>query len=143
MVDGATIESTGTGQVTVRGEGGNKILPFLNVDSQIGVAVRNGGKILGGTTGTLLVEGTGRQIASGRSNYNYGVLVSGTDSVISSNGASVSVTGFGGDGFNDNYGVLVRNDGKITSGGSGNVTVTGTAGDGDAYNNGFRCSPEA
>jgi trimeric autotransporter adhesin len=133
LVDSAIIESTGTGLVTVRGKGGNEILPSVNVDYQIGVAVRNGGRIIGGTTGTVLVEGTGRQIPNLLSDYNYGVQVSDFGSMISSNGASISVTGLGGRGLNGNYGVIVENDGQITSGGSGNVNEGGNNGG----NNGF------
>ncbi|MDH4410746.1 MAG: filamentous hemagglutinin N-terminal domain-containing protein [Verrucomicrobiales bacterium] len=133
LVDRAIIESTGTGLVTVRGKGGNEILPSVNVDYQIGVAVRNGGRIIGGTTGTVLVEGTGRQIPNLLSDYNYGVEVSDFGSMISSNGASISVTGLGGRGLNGNYGVIVQNDGQITSGGSGYVNEGGNNGG----NNGF------
>lgn len=131
FVNGGTVQSTGLGQVSVKGRAGD-----ASADLQIGVSVTNGGQILGGTSGTLLVEGTGRTTLSSLSNYNYGVQVTGSGSLISSNGAAVSVTGLGGRGFNDNYGVYVNSNGQITSGGSGDVTVEGTGGNGEAYNDG-------
>jgi hypothetical protein len=84
------IQSTGTGAVTVKGRGGN------GAGGQYGVSLSfNGdGDIIGGTTGALLVEGTG---GPGTSSGNYGVEIRGPNAPsITSAGANVTVTGVGG-----------------------------------------------
>lgn len=129
-VNGGTIQSTGTGVVTVSGRGGDAAAM-----GQTGVSIMAGGQILGGTAdGSLTITGTGR--GSGNFGFHYGVRVGDDTSRISSLGAPVSVTGQGGSGSNWNAGVYVHNNGVITSGGSGSVTVTGTAGNGDDANHG-------
>ena len=118
LVDGALVQATGTGVVSVTGTGGD------GGDSQFGVQVEHGGAIIGGTRGTTTVTGTG-----GRSRgENLGVRVSDRGSTIGSLGADVRVTGEGHGGLH------VGEHARITAGGLGKVTVTGTGRD-PAYGN--------
>ncbi len=118
-----SVQSTGSGAVTVKGRGGDQSLNF-------GVEV-NGGQLVGGSAGSLLdVTGKGGTGSSGRA-----VVVTGATAAITSNGGDVQVTGFGGGttsaahGFC--YGIDVRVNGKITAGATGTVTVNGTGGTGN------------
>ena len=118
-VDGVTVQATGTGVVSVTGKGGD--MGMRNV----GVRLQNGGDIIGGTTGTMTVNGTG---GPGSVIANEGVRLDGDGVSITSRGANVSVTGVGNAsgtaGFN--FGVNVYSGALLSAGGSGNVTVMGT-----------------
>ncbi|MSR57620.1 MAG: matrixin family metalloprotease [Planctomycetaceae bacterium] len=122
-VNNALIQSSGTGQVAVRGRGGDQSGGF-----QYGVLLSNGGIIAGGTTGWLSVEGTA---GAGTGYFNYGVLLADTGSTITSSGADVSVAGIGGGtgDFGVNYGVAIQADAQITAGGAGTVAVAGIGSD--------------
>ena len=151
MVNNATIQTTGTGLTTITSRGGmGGSTSFLNK----GVAVVNAGKISGGTTGTMSITGYGYtgQSANSTTREGQGVFVYNTNatanSMISSLGANVSVTGYGANDTNSNLvgtaggwsivnaGVVVgasgisagTQGGSITSGGNGSVTVTGYGG---------------
>jgi hypothetical protein len=130
-VNGGVVRSTGTGLVRVIGKGGD------STGIQIGVRVRLGGLISGGTTGTTTVTGFG---GLGTSDLNFGVEVGDANSTITSAGSNVIVTGTGGgagpSGYN--YGVAVNTDAQITAGGNGTVTVVGYGGNltGSGGNNG-------
>jgi hypothetical protein len=145
MVNNATINTTGSGITTLRARGGNgSALNFTNK----GIAVIGGGSITGGTTGTMTIEGRSFAGVDGQV-QGQGVFVGGRNSTtlavstITSNGADVSVTGYGAENTAPtiafgahNTGVVVgapspKTDaqyGKITSGGNGAVTVTGYGG---------------
>jgi hypothetical protein len=144
-IKGATVETTGSGITTLRARGGTgAAASFLNK----GIAVLSGGSLVGGTTGTMTIEGKGfagsAAVAQGQ-----GVFVSGRNlstlvvSRISSNGADVAVTGYGAENTDATIGLNACNAGvtvggatsstgtfygTITSGGSGAVTVTGYGG---------------
>jgi hypothetical protein len=124
LVSNATIQSTGTGNIAILGTGGDASGGF-----QHGVQVRNGGDIIGSTTGLLTVTGTGG--GTGAGSQSHGVFVEDAGSTITSTGADVSVTGTGGAADGPaNTGVYVYTSGQIASGGAGTVTVTGTGGSG-------------
>ena len=112
---------TGSGTLTVKGKGGTYVNGF-----QFGIYVFFGGKINGGS-GQVTVYGTGGA-ASG--DHNYGVYVVGDNTLITSSGGDVSVTGLGGGTGASifNTGVKVYAIGQITAGGSGKVTVLGQGG---------------
>jgi hypothetical protein len=117
-----TVSSTGTGNVLVRGKGGDS-------SSNSGINV-NGGRISGGIAGsTVTVQGTG---GGGAVSDQRGVTTTGALGRITSLGGNVIVTGQGGGGGTGqfSYGVDVRVSSTITAGGSGTVTVTGTGGQG-------------
>ena len=119
------VRSTGTGQISVNGRGGN------TATDQYGVLVFNGGDIIGGTSGTVTVQGTGGATSIGQGHL--GVYVTGTGSSITSNGASVLITGIGGGGgaTTNNDGVAVTNSAIVNSGGAAStVTIIGTGGPG-------------
>jgi hypothetical protein len=121
------IQSTGSGLVTVKGNGG---IPGPN--DQDGVDVMNGGMISGGT-GTVLVQGKGGLGSAGSATSStglvagtsFGVYVAGT---ITSGGGAVQVLGQGGTSTFSSTGVFVGAGGLVTAGGTGSVTVRGTAG---------------
>jgi hypothetical protein len=123
-VNNATVQATGTGVVTVRGRSGQGASTSYH-----GVFVASGGKIVGGTTGSLTVQGWGAGTGSAGNCGVYVYSSSGTAySTISSLGASVSVTGNGGGQGTTTfggYGVLVSSGGGITSGTGASVLVTG------------------
>jgi len=123
-VSGATITTTGNGNVSVTGRGG------ATSSSNYGVRVRSAGQITAGGSGTVTVTGSGGA-SSGASNV--GVLVAGASSQITSSGGAVLVEGTGGGAGSSpsNYGVVVNSAGVITSAGAGSgasVTVTGQGG---------------
>ena len=113
FVNAGLIHATGSGLITVQGKGGDGTAVAQN-----GVQVAFGGSISGGTSGTVLIQGTGG--VPNVNAVNFGVIVDEIGSTITSLGANVSVTGLGG------YGVTAISDGTITSGGAGTVTVVGT-----------------
>ncbi|MEQ1921297.1 MAG: LamG-like jellyroll fold domain-containing protein [Pyrinomonadaceae bacterium] len=121
----ATVQSTGTGIVTVNGKGGTV------GGGQHGVLVISGGLIRGGNAAgiTTSVNGTGGA-ATGASNI--GVVVIDGGASITSIGGNVSVTGTGGSGTGgDHHGVRVFNSASpasISAGSGGTVTVSGTGG---------------
>ncbi|HRI04238.1 MAG TPA: Calx-beta domain-containing protein [Pyrinomonadaceae bacterium] len=124
-IDAATVQSTGSGVVTVNGKGGTV------GGGQHGVLVISGGLIRGGNAAgiTTNVNGTGGA-ATGVSNI--GVIVIDGGASITSNGGNVSVIGTGGSGAGgDHHGVRVFNAvsaASISAGSSGTVTVSGTGG---------------
>ncbi len=112
---------SGTGQLVVRGKGGD------TGDNNYGVAtLLTGPGIAGGTTGTALVEGTGGP-SSG--NTNHGVLV-GSGTSIGSLGSDLNVTGMGGGtaASNGNNGIHIAISSLISAGGTGMLTIDGTGG---------------
>lgn len=141
MVNNGTIQTSGTGMTNITARGGaGSATTYLNK----GIAVITGGKILGGTAGTMNLTGYGFTGVGGTAR-GQGVFVrndgGSATSTISSIGANVSVTGYGSNGTTAsanqvNAGVVIGNPGVdagtdgglITSGGSGSVTVTGYGG---------------
>ncbi len=132
LLTDALIQVTGTGDVTIRGKGGN------SGSSQIGIKIFGTSDIIGGTSGLVTVEGTGGA-SSGTGNIGVDLSVGGfvNYASITSSGASVSVTGTaGGTGSSgSNRGVFLGKFGEISAGGSGTVTVVGYGGVGTANTN--------
>jgi hypothetical protein len=124
-----TLKVRDSGLLTLNGKGGNS-----NINNH-GVSVRNGGNIEGGTAATS-VQGTG---GASIGNSNFGILVDGTNSKITSSGGNVSVTGTGGGSGSSggNHGIGVFSTGQITAGGSGTVTVQGNGGTATMGNRNF------
>jgi len=126
---GALVRAAGTGQVSVSGRGGD------GVERQYGVTMDNGGRIVGGTSGTVRVDGSGGT-SLGISNMGVRLF----DGEITSLGADVQVIGRGGGSPTTpqpfQSGVVVSGAaGRITAGGGGTVTVQGTGGVGTANQN--------
>ena len=128
---GGSITSAG-GNVQVTGTGGGAGSSTLNH----GVDVSFGGLVSAGGSGMVVVAGTGGSVG-GTAPNNYGVFVYQTNSVITSSGGAVSVTGIGGGSSGGNsIGVAVGIGGTITSGTNAAVTVIGTGGNGGGNGNG-------
>src|SRR5262249_34722761 len=72
------------------------------------------------------------QSGAASGDHNYGVLVFGAGSAITSAGGAVTVLGTGGgrDGSRFNHGVVVEHGGTIEVGGDSDLAVTGTGGSG-------------
>ncbi len=121
----ATITTQGTGSVSLTGRGGD------TNSEKTGIAVFSNSRIDSTSTaidaGTITLSGTG---GPSTSDTNLGVYVVGSDALITSSRANVSVTGTGGgvDASHGNDGVRVELGGQITAGGSGSVTVVGQGG---------------
>lgn len=128
-LNGATVESTGTGVLSLIGRGGD------TADGNVGIAVKNGGRIIGGTGGITLLTGSGG-LSGGLGNV--GIEVIGSASLLSTNGSNLSVVGYGGGTGSmsgSNSGVFVSSGGVITSGAGSGVSVEGTGGGGGGLNN--------
>ena len=123
-INGGTVQSTGSGNVTVSGKGGD--VGTAGVDARrYGVEIRNSGHIFGGTSGTCIVNGTGGNNVGWR---NYGIHMLDSGSSITSAGANVQVVGLGAGnstGSNEDVGVWL-DAGLISAGGTGTVSVQGT-----------------
>ena len=134
LVNAATVQVTGSGNLTLVGKGGTGGAG-ANPD---GIVVFNGGVVQGGTSGTVSVTGTG---GSGTSDNTgtaslIAVKIMDAGSTITSSGANVQVTGIGGTSAGGMVagGVLVFNGATISAGGTGTVTVTGTGGASTDFN---------
>jgi hypothetical protein len=129
-VPGGTVQATGTGKVSVTGQGGVNVGAFNG-----GVALAFGGKIVGGTSGANSVIGTG---GASEGIQNDGVYAQDSTSLITTNGGNLTVTGNGGGkaGSSSNRGVILANGARIAAGGAGSVTVQGTGGVGTGNNTG-------
>lgn len=128
-VDGATVESTGAGILSVNGRGGD-------VDGDnVGVFVTGGGRIVGGSAAIHFVSGTG---GAAPGSGNDGIRVIGAGSEISTNGGNLVIEGTGGGSASVsgmNSGVFVNDGGLITTGSGGSLDLTGTGGGGGGDNN--------
>ena len=122
---GGTVEATGSGVVVVKGKGGSSNPNYH------GIILFAGGRIIGGTTGTTIIEGIG-MVNSSTSSQIVGIDVG--DGIINTNGSHVNVQGsvVGTPPASQGvlYGVSIGNPGLISAGGSGTVTVSGTGGAG-------------
>lgn len=116
----AIVEISGDGYLTANGRGGTGAGGF-----QHGISLTSGARLTGGPIHAVQVQGWGGASAGLR---NYGVLVDG-NSMISSLGAAVSVTGQGNgtaaSGFS--HGIEVSNGSQILAGGTENLQIEGTA----------------
>jgi uncharacterized repeat protein (TIGR01451 family)/CSLREA domain-containing protein len=128
VINGGVIQSTGTGNILIKGTG-------LAGDFQnnVGVVVAGGGVILSTGSGTITVEGTGGDAPVGggptAGDSNFGVLVRDADSIISSSTGAVNVTGQGGATNKAGvYGIVVTEFGTLETTGSATLTVNGTGG---------------
>jgi hypothetical protein len=137
-VNYATVQVTGTGLLDLEGRGGEG-----SNAAPIGVYVRSGGQVKGGTSGSNKVLGWGP--SNGTTAGNYGVYVynsTGTTySTITTNGGDLDVTGTGRGlitaGSDVGAGVCVNGGGVITVGGSGSLDVVGTASTGNSVGGNF------
>ena len=120
-IAGGLVQATGTGVVSVTGEGGD------TGAGNWGIGVYAGGDIIGGTTGTMTLSGTG---GASTGDGGVGIRVNGAGSSITSGGSAVSLTGVGGGsgGSHFNWGIGIDDSALVSAGGAGAVTVDGTGG---------------
>ncbi len=134
LASGGTIQSTGSGQITLKGRGGNSGL--IQAGVRIGYVGQGGGNVLSGT-GTITIVGTGG--ASSGQFYHRGVIFQGYSpafSSIATSGGDINITGTGGgDGTsvgNLHIGVDIEGTStarvSIQAGGTGSITINGTGG---------------
>src|SRR6202012_3273047 len=95
--------------------------------NQYGVQLTSSAHVMGGTSGTVSILGTGGANAF---TGDHGVVINGTGTLVTSAGANVQVTGVGGGtgASSSDVGVAVQAGGVVTAGGAGTVTVQGTGG---------------
>ena len=131
---GAQIISSGTGAnaatITLIGTGGD------GSSDNYGTYINGAGTKVSSVDGDIIITGDG---GNGTSNRNYGINVSAGAEINStgttSDAATVTLNGAGGDGTSTNYGVHFTGvDAKITSV-IGDINVTGTGGNGSSTSN--------
>ncbi len=114
-IDNSTIQTTGTGKISLTGSGG--LNGGVN-PSQIGVFLRNGAAIHstapGATAGTIAITGTG---GTGTGS-NHGVSMSGSLTEVTSDSGKISINGTGGSS-GGGLGVTVSQINRIESLGTG------------------------
>ncbi|MDB5341469.1 MAG: hypothetical protein JWN70_7088 [Planctomycetaceae bacterium] len=124
----ATISSSGQGNITLIGSGGNQ------GPHNIGIFAHNGSVIQSTGTGKITLYGVG----GNGSSWNRGVEISDAGTSITSVAGAIQITGKGGAGTGDqNFGVWVCNTAVISATGSASVTIDGTGGSGANDNNGI------
>ncbi|MGI0483678.1 beta strand repeat-containing protein, partial [Geminocystis sp. CENA526] len=94
-------------------------------DLNIGVAIAFGGSISSTGTGaaTITIIGNGATDASGVGNY--GIILQGDTSTITSVDGAIDLTGKGGSGTDFNVGVILLIESKIDSTGTASINITG------------------
>ncbi len=120
-LDGPLLECTGSGELTLKGKGGNTSA------GKYGILLVNTAQVKGGT-GAVSITGAGGNTTGTAGNDNIGVLVRNSQITSSGGGVTVNGTGGGSGSSSVNYGVYIDGTGEITAGGMGSVSVTGTGG---------------
>jgi trimeric autotransporter adhesin len=132
-LNGGTLTTGGTGNISVKGKGGSGAFGGLR-----GVIVSNGAITSTQTAvgaGTITIVGTGGPgIGS-----NGGVEINGSANAVTSSRGDISITGQGGTGTTTlNVGVLIGGPAGVRSTGPAKVTINGTGGSGTNSNAGVR-----
>ena len=155
ILNGATVTSSGGGNISMTGRGGNG-----TGNTNVGIGIVNGGQTTSTGTGTITFNGTG---GTGAGGFNHGISIQGANTLVtaptaitltgtasplstgslnmgiwvgsggkvSATGAgSIALTGTGGGGTGENYGVNLGNNAPAVTAVNGDITVTGTAGAG-------------
>jgi hypothetical protein len=117
-VGAAVLQITGSGTLNLQGRGGDTGLQSK------GLVFQSGAKVIGGT-GTVTLSGQGGGNSLSALAENWGLYL--PDTVITSNGGDILVSGTGGFGT-FSAGAIIG--GTISAAGSGNVTITGQGGNG-------------
>jgi hypothetical protein len=124
---GASLTTSGSGQILLKGRGGNAELYSYGISVLSGSIIQSTSALSG--AGTIDIDGRG---GSG-SFFNVGVIIGGTDTEITSIVGNITITGRGGDGAGSaNYGVGIGNQAVVSSTGTGvnaaKISVEGTGG---------------
>ncbi len=134
--DNATIQTTGAGNVSLIGAGGDD----ASRGSHYGVYLFSTSLTstsTGENAGTITIEGVGGDGTSA----NFGVRLSGVGTAITSVDGAISRSGQGGNGsFDDNIEIYLVDVETISSAGTGpsaaTITIDGNGGNGTSYNDG-------
>lgn len=137
-VTGGAVQISGSGNITLKGRGGNAAGATLQVGVRIGYIGVGGGTVTT-STGSITIVGQGG--ASSGSLYHRGVIISAYNSfyaTVATGGGDINITGIGGgDGVNNgNLHIGVDIEGNtlngghvsVTAGGSGSINITGIGG---------------
>jgi hypothetical protein len=121
----ASLNSTGTGSITLNGHGGNT--DRFNV----GIYAHDGSVITSTGTGRIALTGVG----GAGTGDNRGVEL--LDTAVSSTSGDIHITGHGGEGdSNWNIGVWLVLGATVSATGNARITIDGTAGSGSVENSG-------
>ncbi len=136
---GGTVQTTGGGNILLQGTGSNDV----TTGSHIGVLLSNSGAtgaVVEATgTGRVTIDGTGGQGTAG----NFGVDLTGANTVVSSATRPLIIAGHGGAGVGANsfdVGVNIISGAKVTATGTATVAITGTGGQGTGTDFGVNIS---
>jgi hypothetical protein len=133
VANNAVIQTTGAGDIELKGRGGNSDFTNYGVNLRGGTSVSSTAS--GATAGTITVDGTG----GNGTHSNYGVYLTESTTVSSVDGA-IAITGIGNGSEHNNYGVVADGIQTIQSTGTGadaaTITIHGTGGNGTHNNNG-------
>jgi len=120
------------GDISVTGLGGGD----GSSTSNQGVRLESGGLIRSigsdANAATITVNGT----AGNGTDFNMGVIVTGSGSTIYSDNGDITVTGIAGGIGNTNQGVRLEGQSSIKGEANSAITVTGTGANGESFNNG-------
>jgi len=114
----STIQATGAGRVALIGRGGDA------GGSQHGLDIHSGTRVQSGSGG-VTINGMG---GSGPGGFNFGIRIADANTLITSSGGNLQVTGQGGTTGSHGWGVSVTAGAQVMVGGSGSVMVTGIGG---------------
>lgn len=124
-VGGGTIQTTGAGNIDIKGTGGAG-----DFASNVGVQLVTGAQVITFGSGTISIDGVGGAGAGGATagNSNGGVDIANAGTLVTSASGAIQITGQAGT-TNDtgSYGVTVDG-GKVETGGAGALTITGFGG---------------
>ncbi|NER29167.1 MAG: filamentous hemagglutinin N-terminal domain-containing protein, partial [Symploca sp. SIO1C4] len=135
IFNGGVLESSGTGDITLNGIGGN-----ANEMSNAGISIE--GVLRSSGTGDITLNGIG---GNGTGEGNYGILIGeeltidpgmeDAEELITNPGVveatgtgNITLEGIGGQGTDNNSGIRIQSDGSVVrSTGTGNISLTGTS----------------
>ena len=124
-VGGGTIQTTGTGNINLKGTGGAG-----DFAANVGVQLVTGAQVVASGSGTISIDGVGGAGAGGATagNSNVGVDIANLGTFVNSASGAIQITGQAGT-TNDtgSYGVTVDG-GKVETSGAGTLTITGNGG---------------
>ncbi|MDB5386267.1 MAG: hypothetical protein JWM11_1913 [Planctomycetaceae bacterium] len=119
VVEGATIESTGLGKISLNGTAGT------GADAERGVEIGDANTKVASQQGDISISGQG-----GTGTTGFGVFVRSGSTIVSTGAAKISINGTGGQGTDAERGIeLGEANTKITSQ-QGDISITGQGGSG-------------
>ncbi len=127
-LDGATLRTTGSGNISLTGKGGSSGNGNIGISLWHGAVVESTGT--GANVGKVTLHGTG---GGGGGTLNQGVWLVDANTKISSEAGAISITGIAGGGGN-NRGIQIEDGAVVESKGIATVTLTGTGGNGNTDN---------